>query len=59
MTDQPIRQYPDELRERAEADTDAIANPPIVGLAAPTCPEHQAGAECPCPTAPNDTPTEA
>lgn len=49
MADQPIRQYPDELRERAEADTDAIANPPIVGLAAPVCPEHQAGAVCPCP----------
>lgn len=26
MTDQPIRQYPDELRERAEADTDAIGS---------------------------------
>ena len=49
MTDHPIRSYPDELRERAEADTDAIANPPIVGLAAPVCPEHQPDAECPCP----------
>lgn len=49
MTDHPIRSYPDELRERAEADTDAIANPPIVGLAAPTCPEHTDDAVCPCP----------
>ena len=44
MTGHPIRSYPDELRERAEADTDAAANPPIVGLAAPTCPVHEVGA---------------
>lgn len=46
MADQPIRQYPDELRERAEADTDAIANPAL-SSGPPCIPDHGAAVYCP------------
>lgn len=46
MTDHPIRSYPDELRERAEADTDAIANPAL-SSGPPCIPDHGAAGYCP------------
>ena len=46
MTDQPIRSYPDELRERAENDTDAIANPAL-SSGPPCIPDHGAAVYCP------------
>ena len=46
MTDHPIRSYPDELRERAETDTDAIANPAL-SSGPPCIPDHGAAVYCP------------